>query len=325
MFAALLCASSSRISTHAPAGGATALSDLVDAVREISTHAPAGGATSQRRSRGIRRAGFLLTPLREGRLFRVYRCPYCGNFYSRPCGRGDNIITLSMQTGQSFLLTPLREGRRGKGALIASFSQFLLTPLREGRLLPGGRIPGVDHISTHAPAGGATFEQLDNRDTFQLISTHAPAGGATPYSMRLHVIEAHFYSRPCGRGDPVLMGRSIRNILFLLTPLREGRRLHIIARGFLVHISTHAPAGGATAIFHKSVMRFCGKLPKDDTVLCLASFGFPRRDPKAVYLAWISCANLPQKCVRQGLALKDQGTSCFHEGLASHAFDPVLV
>lgn len=92
-----------------------------------------------------------------------------------------------------------------------------------------------------------------------------------------------------------------------------------------VGISTHAPAGGATAIFHKSVMRFCGKLPKDDTVLCLASFGFPRRDPKAVYLAWISCANLPQKCVRQGLALKDQGTSCFHEGLASHAFDPVLV
>ena len=90
-------------------------------------------------------------------------------------------------------------------------------------------------------------------------------------------------------------------------------------------ISTHAPAGGATAIFHKSVMRFCGKLPKDDTVLCLASFGFPRRDPKAVYLAWISCANLPQKCVRQGLALKDQGTSCFHEGLASHTFDPVLV
>lgn len=93
----------------------------------------------------------------------------------------------------------------------------------------------------------------------------------------------------------------------------------------LKSISTHAPAGGATAIFHKSVMRFCGKLPKDDTVLCLASFGFPRRDPKAVYLAWISCANLPQKCVREGLALKDQGTSCFHEGLTSHAFDPVLV
>ena len=114
---------------------------------------------------------------------------------------------------------------------------------------------------------------------------------------------SHFYSRPCGRGDVI----ATPNAAVLAT------------------ISTHAPAGGATAIFHKSVMRFCGKLPKDDTVLCLASFGFPRRDPKAVYLAWISCANLPQKCVRQGLALKDQGTSCFHEGLASHAFVPVLV
>ena len=156
------------------------------------------------------------------------------------------------------------------------------------------------------------------------ISTHAPAGGATDQTERQESAS-----------------------IFLLTPLREGRpggkffpRLvkistHAPAGGAtnggpqetlcLELISTHAPAGGATAIFHKSVMRFCGKLPKDDTVLCLASFGFPRRDPKVVYLAWISCANLPQKCVREGLALKDQGTSCFHEGLASHAFDPVLV
>ena len=135
----------------------------------------------------------------------------------------------------------------------------------------------------------------------------------------------YFYSRPCGRGDLVFRHRLTTVVEFLLTPLREGR-LFIGVRDIQpVNISTHAPAGGATAIFHKSVMRFCGKLPKDDTVLCLASFGFPRRDPKAVYLAWISCANLPQKCVREGLALKDQGTSCFHEGLASHAFDPVLV
>ena len=119
----------------------------------------------------------------------------------------------------------------------------------------------------------------------------------------LSSLYTNFYSRPCGRGDlqAAIIQKAVEDI------------------------STHAPAGGATAIFHKSVMRFCGKLPKDDTVLCLASFGFPGRDPKAVYLAWISCANLPQKCVRQGLALKDQGTSCFHEGLASHAFDPVLV
>ena len=157
------------------------------------------------------------------------------------------------------------------------------------------------HISTHAPAGGATCMSTSNTAGQKIFLLTPLREG------RLHAAPAqrnpgNFYSRPCGRGDTIGLRRETSSC-----------------------ISTHAPAGGATAIFHKSVMRFCGKLPKDDTVLCLASFGFPRRDPKAVYLAWISCANLPQKCVRQGLALKDQGTSCFHVGLASHAFDPVLV
>ena len=163
---------------------------------------------------------------------------------------------------------------------LPSASNFYSRPCGRGDLLEQEREKGIKKISTHAPAGGATFTS-DN----------------------VSISSSNFYSRPCGRGDT--------------RQLREAERRK--------NISTHAPAGGATAIFHKSVMRFCGKLPKDDTVLCLASFGFPGRDPKAVYLAWISCANLPQKCVREGLALKDQGTSCFHEGLASHAFDPVLV
>ena len=223
----------------------------------ISTHAPAGGATlppSSGRTQpristhapagGATRSARTLLPKRE-------------NFYSRPCGRGDPAQLLA-----------------GKAQ-----RKFLLTPLREGRPPPFIRRQRASVISTHAPAGGATFSTRRRRRSLR-----------------------YFYSRPCGRGD-----------------------LRLVALGRDGVISTHAPAGGATAIFHKSVMRFCGKLPKDDTVLCLASFGFPRRDPKAVYLAWISCANLPQKCVRQGLALKDQGTSCFHEGLASHAFDPVLV
>ena len=153
------------------------------------------------------------------------------------------------------------------------------------------------------PCGrGDAVNNADTR-TNQRISTHAPAGGATQsdgYKGKEETISTH-------------------------APAGGATQITYLPKYFKYFISTHAPAGGATAIFHKSVMRFCGKLPKDDTVLCLASFGFPRRDPKAVYLAWISCANLPQKCVRQGLALKDQGTSCFHVGLASHAFDPVLV
>ena len=159
-------------------------------------------------------------------------------------------------------------------------------------------------ISTHAPAGGATEKVFCHRHihTMEFLLTPLREGRRKALN-KTQRKPPNFYSRPCGRGDA---NKPLRATLY-------------------EPISTHAPAGGATAIFHKSVMRFCGKLPKDDTVLCLASFGFPRRDPKAVYLAWISCANLPQKCVREGLALKDQGTSCFHEGLASHAFDPVLV
>ena len=184
---------------------------------------------------------------------------------------------------------------------------------------------GYIKISTHAPAGGATRLRRQAPRQEPGMSTHAPAGGATNATQLLPTATGHFYSRPCGRGDVRMPGIDLLPSRFLLTPLREGRLNWGGTIKRAASISTHAPAGGATAIFHKSVMRFCGKLPKDDTVLCLASFGFPRRDPKAVYLAWISCANLPQKCVRQGLALKDQGTSCFHEGLASHAFDPVLV
>ncbi len=163
------------------------------------------------------------------------------------------------------------------------------------------QIVNIAIISTHAPAGGATIIAECEEQGIQFLLT--PLREGRRHDQTFELASSNFYSRPCGRGD--------------LPRLRD----HLCSGC----ISTHAPAGGATAIFHKSVMRFCGKLPKDDTVLCLASFGFPGRDPKAVYLAWISCANLPQKCVREGLALKDQGTSCFHEGLASHAFDPVLV
>ena len=224
------------------------------------------------------------------------------DFYSRPCGRGD----VCAENGSYF----------------------------------------DTWISTHAPAGGATGVRTLEVQVFE-ISTHAPAGGATLIAAIPDYIEVtflltplregrpncgynvayfrHFYSRPCGRGDYKLSNHYDMAFSISTHAPAGGATKGDLERFQSFKISTHAPAGGATAIFHKSVMRFCGKLPKDDTVLCLASFGFPRRDPKAVYLAWISCANLPQKCVREGLALKDQGTSCFHEGLASHAFDPVLV
>ena len=203
----------------------------------------------------------------------------------------------------TFLLTPLREGRHENWRWRPRVCElFLLTPLREGRpaFICVSCVKSALFLLTPLREGRPRVHR-DHNAAYE-ISTHAPAGGAT-VAGRLQIRNWEISTHAPAGGATMAQKKRRRKKL----------------------ISTHAPAGGATAIFHKSVMRFCGKLPKDDTVLCLASFGFPRRDPKAVYLVWISFANLPQKCVRQGLALKDQGTSCFHEGLASHAFNPVLV
>ena len=100
------------------------------------------------------------------------------------------------------------------------------------------------------------------------ISTHAPAGGATYPGHRRLLYIYNFYSRPCGRGDKKEASDARRLCEFLLTPLREGRLKKADASGkptiFLLtpcgrgdqillpgaraadDISTHAPAGGAT-------------------------------------------------------------------------------
>ena len=123
-----------------------------------------------------------------------------------------------------FLLTPLREGRRGKGALIASFSQFLLTPLREGRRNQRRTSEQRHSISTHAPAGGATL--FPGRFFKALrISTHAPAGGATLTVGQPCVGHMNISTHAPAGGATVADAEMVDNM-----PV----------------ISTHAPAGGAT-------------------------------------------------------------------------------
>ena len=156
----------------------------------------------------------------------AYAIPRVGYFYSRPCGRGD------LRTPDSPAIWT---------------EKFLLTPLREGRL--GLRVPDrllVALISTHAPAGGAT-RNLREMLCKELISTHAPAGGATYNRYSPRDEKHHFYSRPCGRGDKIWPGSKKPDDPFLLTPLREGRRRLCDGPDGAVPISTHAPAGGATA------------------------------------------------------------------------------
>ena len=190
------------ISTHAPAGGATyKVSTRVLTVRCISTHAPAGGATWMNRSYKGGGLIFLLTPLREGRLYRWYRKNGCGEISTHAPAGG------ATWDGQRFLVLGTISTHAPAGGATGAgqageklWCEFLLTPLREGRR--DGDAAGAKRwlISTHAPAGGATLSRnsITRSSIFLLtplregrhyrhrhsvhqeqISTHAPAGGAT--------------------------------------------------------------------------------------------------------------------------------------------------
>ena len=168
----------------------------------ISTHAPAGGATRAQLVGFPRRDGtFLLTPLREGRRTDGTEKTAAVNFYSRPCGRGDTQEAVGLAELVGFLLTPLREGRPGLLKRAKAALEFLLTPLREGR--PARKSGGQNDADLYfysRPCGrGDVGSQHAKRRRH--ISTHAPAGGATQRNQNKNQSNAHFYSRPCGRGD----------------------------------------------------------------------------------------------------------------------------
>ena len=167
-----------NISTHAPAGGATSKTECVHQARNISTHAPAGGATISNGSRSWPRR-FLLTPLREGRLNRIVialmqelisthapaggatadlrRCwKHRPHFYSRPCGRGDQMSGLRFESMAISTHAPAGGATRRRDNRKGAYTIFLLTPLREGRRRMAKYVTKAQLISTHAPAGGAT-------------------------------------------------------------------------------------------------------------------------------------------------------------------------
>ena len=211
------------ISTHAPAGGAT-YSDYYPVAVEFDFYSrPCGRGDNTRRSTSSRTSGpFLLTPLREGRQDSMRtnlavetflltplregrprsanaRGRFAHNFYSRPCGRGDQealnqcfrfIISTHAPAGGATALAPHppASGRISTHAPAGGATHSLHIRLR-----PVG-------ISTHAPAGGATATTQEAH-LAEIISTHAPAGGATTIGQQREILCCYFYSRPCGRGD----------------------------------------------------------------------------------------------------------------------------
>ena len=168
---------------------------------------------------------FLLTPLREGR--------------QQP------IPTEA--PAEKFLLTPLREGRRlplPQRRRLCCISTH--APAGGATKSAGKFVASKDSISTHAPAGGATGGRASSarrhhhfysrpcgrgdhsrsRSRYKiLISTHAPAGGATPACGRF--LSGRRISTHAPAGGATVGGIAMPRIdeLFLLTPLREGRRV----------------------------------------------------------------------------------------------------
>ena len=121
-----------KISTHAPAGGATfgfyhANASLLFLLTPLREGRPAGAGSWGCPS------SFLLTPLREGRQNTVNRNKTTILFLLTPLREGRHGAMRIVMTGALFLLTPLREGRRRHLRPNRRLSKFLLTPLREGR------------------------------------------------------------------------------------------------------------------------------------------------------------------------------------------------
>ena len=142
---------------------------------------------------------FLLTPLREGRPGEDEEDTEVFNFYSRPCGRGDNGTGTGIRRGlpisthapaggatqrerrfqpkKRFLLTPLREGRLTPKKPLCQALTFLLTPLREGRPRPGSMRSTPNYFYSR------------------------PCGRGDRGTRAMAQPSINFYSRPCGRGD----------------------------------------------------------------------------------------------------------------------------
>ena len=193
-----------RISTHAPAGGATRYGAnsadswflfLLTPLREgrpkmAVTIADEEGFLLTPLREGRRSAdqpwishrSFLLTPLREGRPVKTVFIRVLVNFYSRPCGRGDHCWSSLCEQKELYFYS--RPCGRGDNTRITGWPMrplFLLTPLREGRL--------------------------------SVIWTHEPV--------------ALFLLTPLREGRQDADSRSAPLTVFLLTPLREGRPMRI--------------------------------------------------------------------------------------------------
>ena len=167
-----------KISTHAPAGGATVSTELNELTGYISTHAPAGGATENR------------AKYAQKYMISTHAPAGGATAHHRLRGRRRPISTHAPAGGATCTIPEL----------IEKYGLFLLTPLREGRRLPACAKTLCPYFYSR-PCGRGDKPNPSGNSQYAAISTHAPAGGATLMDAEEIRCAKHFYSRPCGRGD----------------------------------------------------------------------------------------------------------------------------
>jgi len=123
-----------RVSTHAPAWGATLPDKLFPDGLTVSTHAPAWGATYELTDEECNTRMFQPTPPRGGRqppLFHIREVRSCFNPRPRVGGDGHSLGPQTPDDG--FQPTPPRGGRHHLFSFPAPGSKFQPTPPRGGR------------------------------------------------------------------------------------------------------------------------------------------------------------------------------------------------
>ena len=164
-----------------------------------------------------------------------------------------------------FQSTPLHEGRLASGAMENRAAKFQSTHLHEGRRATG-KTTAICDVSIHAPARGATYFQPAPR-FHRGVSIHAPARGATIVRIIVSIdvrVSIHapargatesaelaeavgmFQSTPLHEGRRGT-GMSSCGTEFQSTPLHEGRQPNSNPYHYIIIVSIHAPARGATA------------------------------------------------------------------------------
>ena len=220
----------------------------------ISILAPARGATDSTAIRWYIQA-FQFSPLREGRLHPSTYKIAKSHFNSRPCERGDHLLTEYNADTGLFQFSPLREGRPTQYVL-RSASQFIsiLAPARGATIPPEDLVFGTV-ISILAPARGATQHARTTPPAKLFQFSPLREGRRCTRSNRYHR-DTYFNSRPCERGDIVGMLFPPYD-QFQFSPLREGRPDPQFGERHGYGISILAPARGATCRRSKGLRVLC--------------------------------------------------------------------